>query len=391
MSILDTFGQDRAIARLQLARRACRISHSYVFHGPEGVGKSLLASQWAKLMLCAEPVKRPWSPATPMSDPDVTLDQIDDCCDHCHDCHLVDIDNHPDLHIIRKDLIQYAKQGRERKMIALPIDVIREFVIAPAGALPSRGRARVFIIDQAEDMNRAAQNALLKTLEEPPDRTFLLLITSKPDLLLPTVRSRCQTIRFARLPADFVVQRLKGANVNDVEAKYWAHFSAGRLGIALSLAQSNLYEKKCYLIEQLAQISYASALRLAAWLVDQAQEYGQNCLKALPGYSQSSATRQGQSYYFAMMAHAFGLALREGATDDATGYDSFDQPQQIARIARRFGPDGSAEAIAATNRAEKLLQANVNHTLILESLMLEYLDCIGSCHCEPTEGRRGNL
>ena len=272
MSLLEVFGQDRALRQLVRARQAQRVPHTYIFYGPEGVGKSLMAREWAKLQLCSRPVRRT-RPAGPEAE--LSGEEIEDGCDTCQDCRLVQAGTHPDLHVVNKELARHTSEKRDRQMMALPIDVIREFVVEPVGRFPSRGQARVFIIEQAEAMNRAAQNALLKTLEEPPERTFLVLVTSRLDRLLPTVRSRSQAIRFLALPGDFVVQHLREAGVSDVEAGYWADFCQGELGAAMEWAQMGLYDTKCAVVGQLSQLSYASALELAGQLADSAQEFSQ--------------------------------------------------------------------------------------------------------------------
>ncbi|MCK5271159.1 MAG: AAA family ATPase [Sedimentisphaerales bacterium] len=385
MSILDCQGQQNAVLRLQRALRGQRVPHSYIFHGPEGVGKSLLARQWAKLLLCPQPVR---------------LNEIDDCCDQCHDCRMVEADTHPDLHIINRDLARFTSQKRTRQLVNLPIDVIREFVIKPAGVVPNRGRARVFIIEESETMNPASQNALLKTLEEPPPETFLILITSHPERFLPTVRSRCQSVRFGPLPYTFISEKLTAAGVPAEQVRYWADFCNGRLGPALELAQMNLYEKKCQLIEQLANLNYYSALDVAAWIVDQAKEFARsyqkqrqeapadNAKKPGPakkkggrsresGQPLTSPTRLGQTYFLQMLSHAFSETLRFHGRQEQENPQSVnpESARQIAQIAQKYSPWACAKAVRATARTEGLLQANVNPSLLFESLMIAYMDC----------------
>ncbi|MCK5269992.1 MAG: AAA family ATPase, partial [Sedimentisphaerales bacterium] len=374
MSILDCQGQQNAVLRLQRALRGQRVPHSYIFHGPEGVGKSLLARQWAKLLLCPQPIRS---------------NEIDDCCDQCHDCRMVEADTHPDLHIINRDLARFTKQKRTRQLVNLPIDVIREFVIKPAGVVPNRGRARVFIIEESETMNPASQNALLKTLEEPPPETFLILITSQPEKFLPTVRSRCQSVRFGPLPYAFISEKLAAAGIPAEQVQYWADFCNGRLGPALELAQLNLYEKKCQLIEQLANLNYYSALDVAAWIVDQAKEFARSYQKQYkeppaedtkkPGLAKkkggrsresgqplTSPTRLGQTYFLQMLSHAFSETLRFHGQQEQEKPQSVnaESARQIAQIAQKYSPWACARAVRATARTEGLLQANVNPSLL---------------------------
>jgi len=410
MSILDCKGQQSAVLRLQRALRGQRVPHSYIFHGPEGVGKSLLARQWAKLLLCPKPVRRPLSTMKEAKTANNALNEIDDCCDQCHDCRLVEADTHPDLHIINRDLARFTSVKRARQLINLPIDVIREFVIKPAGVVPTRGRARVFIIEESETMNPASQNALLKTLEEPPPETFLILITSRPERFLPTVRSRCQSVRFGPLSYAFISERLTAAGVPAEQVRYWADFCNGRLGPALELAQMDLYEKKCQLIEQLAGLNYYSALDAAAWIVDQAKDFARSYQKQHKeppaedtkkrgsakkkggrsregGKPLSSPTRLGQTYFLQMLSYAFSEVLRfhgckgqgqaGGGLPDNTETQSArsESARQIAQIAQKYSPWACARAIRDTTRAEGLLQTNVNPSLLFESLMIEYIDC----------------
>ena len=123
---------------------------------------------------------------------------------------------------------------RRSKGLFLAVDVVRHFLIAPAGLKPSRGRARVFLVREAERMNDGAQNALLKTLEEPPGASRLILVTTSAARLLTTIRSRCQIVSFSPLPPRFVAERLRiEAGMDADTAHMFARLSDGRLGAAL--------------------------------------------------------------------------------------------------------------------------------------------------------------
>ena len=372
MSILECFGQAGAIGRLQRARNAQRVPHGYIFHGPEGVGKGLLARQWAKLLLCGRPRRRAW-PDQGIGIHHAGRDgEIDDCCDSCDDCRLAEAETHPDLHIINKNLAKYLPPGK-LKQISLSIDVIREFVIKPAGVFPIRNRARVFIIEQADSMKREAQNALLKTLEEPPASTFLILLTTRPNWFLPTVRSRCQSVRLVRLPKDFIYNKLRESGADEAQARYWADFSEGRLGRALKLAGMDIYDKKCELVGLLGQLDYGKALSLAAWITNQAKEFGRSWCNDHPDDTTTAAERRGYICWLEIIAHVYSCALRFATAVDMGRPNGFDQPEEIGIIAQKWDFWGCAEVIRATNRARGRLEANVNQALLLESLLLEYI------------------
>ena len=323
MSILDCREQTRALAHLQMGQRTGRQAHGMIFHGPEGVGKGLLARRWGQLQLCAEPVTRQRPADINLTSWPTVLDEMADSCGKCPDCRLVQSGTHPDLHVVTKDLIRFIPEASKLQMISLSIKVIHKFVIEPAGKYPNRGRAQVFVIEGTEETNWVAQNALLKILEEPPERTFLILVTSMVNRLLPTVRSRCQRIRFGALPIDFVRSRLLEADQDEPQASYWADFSEGRLGLAMRLARMDLYGQKCTLVEYLADLEPASALSMAKWIVEQAKGYAKAHLEEYPGYSESSGVRQGYVFFLGVIGHVFRQALRSGVDGSVVG--SIDQ------------------------------------------------------------------
>jgi len=376
MSILDCFGQQRAIKRLQQARLAGRTPHSLIFYGPDGIGKTLMARQWAKLLLCKNPIRKPWNlEENAPSKNAVTIHEIEDCCDICPECRLADADTHPDLHRIRRELVVHTRQGRNRQPIDLPIDVIREFLIEPSVVYPTRAQASVFIVEDAHTMTRAAQNSLLKTLEEPPLNTYIILICVSPDQLLPTIRSRCQSIRFDPLPELFIRQKLTHTNIQPEQAEYAADFAEGSLGLALQMSALGIYPVACEMISQLSAIDYKTALSFGQWLTQQSQDLAKTYQKAYPDAGDSSAGRTAQRLILQMLSHIFRSAIRL-ATD---GQIRFSLPanhqRAMEKIASDFGDYGCAEAIRAIHKAQQHLESNVNAALIFESLVLNCVEC----------------
>ena len=123
-------------------------------------------------------------------------------------CKLVSANTHPDYHIITKELARLHDKSGTSKATALAINVIRNELSDPAGRKTAMGKGKVFIIEEADLMTPAAQNALLKTLEEPAGRTLIILLTHQMDDLLATVRSRCQIVRFSALDEQLVKKEL---------------------------------------------------------------------------------------------------------------------------------------------------------------------------------------
>src|SRR5947209_8833539 len=186
----NIFGQETALDWLKRAYLADRLPHGLLFSGPVGVGKATTARALAGLFLCEQPKQ-------------------DKPCGSCASCRVFDSGNHADYHVITKELIRYHDKTGKSKGIDLSIHVIRPEVVDKAAMKSVMGRGKVFVIEQAELMNAPAQNALLKTLEEPPGRALIILLTDQIGLLLPTIRSRCQAIRFASLDDATVLRELQ--------------------------------------------------------------------------------------------------------------------------------------------------------------------------------------
>src|SRR5947209_18367875 len=153
----NIFGQETALDWLKRAYLADRLPHGLLFSGPVGVGKATTARALAGLFLCEQPKQ-------------------DKPCGSCASCRVFDAGNHPDYHVVTKELIRYHDKTGKSKGIDLSIHVLRPELIEPANRKPLMGRGKVFVVEQAEAMNPQAQNAILKTLEEPAGRTVIVLM-----------------------------------------------------------------------------------------------------------------------------------------------------------------------------------------------------------------------
>jgi DNA polymerase-3 subunit delta' len=174
--------------RLQVALAGSRLSHGLLLHGPRGVGKERFASAFAAALFCRRRGAR------------------FEACGECPECLLSRAGSHPDRHWVR--LLRDGKDKKEKKSIG--VDQVRQLSEA-LGMTSMRSGYRVAVIAPAELMTTAAQNALLKTLEEPAPRTVLVLVAARPSVLLPTLRSRCQRVEIARPESDAALHWLEQA------------------------------------------------------------------------------------------------------------------------------------------------------------------------------------
>lgn len=242
----EILGHKQAVKILMKAVANGRVAHAYLFAGPGGVGKETTAMSFARALLCSSPAGG-------------------DACGLCRECRQVSGGNHPDFTII------------DPAGASIKIEQIRE-VQRRAPYRPYQGGRKVFLIRQAEAMTAEAANCILKTLEEPPGDTVFILVSARPQVLLPTILSRCQQVYFKSLTVPEIIQgldTLKGVSGN--EASLYAALAGGSLGIALSYAAGSLLE------ERAGANTLAEALRLCGPLeaMEMAEKAAESKQKAL--------------------------------------------------------------------------------------------------------------
>ncbi|MBU1906318.1 MAG: DNA polymerase III subunit delta' [Candidatus Omnitrophica bacterium] len=214
-------GQDRPVELLKDYIRQSSLGGGYLFVGPQGLGKRLIAVTLAKAVNC--------------------LNQTLDSCDTCASCAKIEAGQHPDVHMIEAS-------GSEIK-----IEQIRELK-KYISLKPYEGRTNVFIIDNAHNLNAESSNALLKILEEPPGNSLIILITDKTSLIFNTIVSRCKILKFsglARLKLKAMLK--KDYRINEQLAHFLAYFSEGRIGFALELKDKDILDKKNRIIDSFTQ------------------------------------------------------------------------------------------------------------------------------------------
>src|SRR5512136_98090 len=229
MPFSQIIGQERAVEALRAALRRGALHHAYLLAGPEGVGKGTTARLLAQAANCER--------------------NDGDACGACTSCRKIAKGVHPDVLVVERER-DMARAGRwEPKGGRTPsrdivVDQVRELVDRRLSLRRFEGRRRLVILDPADAMNPQAQNAILKTLEEPPPDTTLVLVSSSADGLLPTVRSRCLRLPFAPLPDALLEERLAAAGRSPETSRLAVTLAGGSLGRALALDDEALADRR---------------------------------------------------------------------------------------------------------------------------------------------------
>ena len=239
MAFADLIGHDGLKGVLSEALRRRRLPPALLFVGPDGVGKKGLALIAARALVCEG--------------------GQGDACEACAPCRRSGRGLHPDVVVIEPD------------GATIKIEAVRDAVREIAGR-PFEGRARGFVFDHAHLLTEQASNALLKSLEEPPATSHVLLVTSAPQALLPTIRSRCQTLRVRPLPAALIEEHLQARHGADPgDARLRAALSAGSLGAALAFqpeAYRGMRDELLAVLERLPAMSALDRMEAAERMAD---------------------------------------------------------------------------------------------------------------------------
>ena len=361
IELCDIVGQDAAVGRLVRAMDSLRMPHAFLFAGPRGVGRRTTAVAFARTLLCGEPVTGPAGRHA---------------CGQCHDCTMQAADSHPDFHLVYKELARYHDDIKVRGSVmqGLGIPVIKSFLIDPAYRAASRGRGKVFVVREADLMSTEAQNASLKTLEEPPPGVTIILLCQRPEQMLPTTQSRCSTVRFGPLPRDFVAGKLAEQGTAPGEADFWAGYTEGSVGRALRLAERGFYEVKREVIEQLAAMGPAGDAALGERLTAITDKLATSAVSESmqadgTSLSKALASRQAAGAMLELIASAFRDAMRL-ATGARGPLVHSDQSQAVAALARGHDPTALAEIIEQLSQYERLLWRNVNAKIIWDNAVI---------------------
>jgi len=225
MPFINILGHDRQKKQLTQAWNSKRLAHAYLFTGAEGIGKRLMAIALVRLIFCDHQTG----------------------CGTCAACQRLAHNNHPDIHIIEPDGA-YIK-----------IEQIRQLQTELSHP-PLEAPRRICLIDDADCLNPAAGNALLKTLEEPREDVLLILISAHPDKVMETIRSRCQKLPFSRLDQNLICTILAEQNINEAEGQIIAALSEGSLKKALGSDRNYFLNQRIEIFKSICALSTASVV-----------------------------------------------------------------------------------------------------------------------------------
>jgi DNA polymerase-3 subunit delta' len=335
MSFETILGQGQAKNIITRALEHGTVAHAYLFYGAESVGKKRTAIEFAKALNCAEPGP-------------------DGSCGRCSACLKIDQGQHPDFF-----LVEPTKASSSARDAAIKIEEIRELQ-KKLGYMPYEGRTKVAIIDGVEKMNAQACNAFLKTLEEPPTVTVLILVTANLYQLLPTIISRCQGVKFNPLPAEAIRTILEhhpdAADMSAEEIDLRVLRSQGQVARALAEDVAEITRYREDLLTLIGQISFHRMDLLFQWAREAARGGGdiQKILEELLGLLRDTALLQ---------AGCGPETLRNGDIAD-----------RIASLAANKTQSAVLNMMDAVFRTRNILNHNANVQLSLETMLMQFCE-----------------
>lgn len=319
----DIVGQEQMKEHLQAALGSGKVSHAYIISGEKSSGKEFIAKIFAMALECEREGTNP--------------------CQICRSCRQALSDNQPDIiHVT------HEKPG------TISVEDIRTQLCGDVAVKPYSSPYKVYIVNEAEKMTVQAQNALLKTLEEPPGYVVILLLTTNVNALLPTILSRCVVLNMKPVADDqvcrFLMEELK---VPDYKAEVCAAFARGNVGKAKALAFSEDFENMKN--EALSLLKYLHEMELHEIVA---------AIKKMNEYKLEI------SDYLDIMITWYRDVLLFKATKDLNSLILRDDMAALRRTAQRSSYEGIETIIEALEKAKKRLAANVNFDLTMELLLL---------------------
>lgn len=322
-SFSEIVGHEQIKEHMQAAIRDKKPFHAYLFQGEEGVGKEALARTFAAGLQCQS-------------------ESADKPCKECVSCRQMESGNQPDVIWVT------------REKASLGVDEIREQLCNTMDIKPFSSPYKIYLVPEAEKMTEAAQNALLKTIEEPPEYGIVILMTSNISALLPTIQSRCLTMEFRPLSTAVVESYVKEhCQVPDYQARASAAFAQGNLGKAMRYAKSeDFIERKDHIISLLRHVEQMDLSEMLAVIKD-------------------LGTRKVEVRdYIDLMVLWYRDVLLFKATKDINQLLFQDEASYISREASHRSYEKIEEILQAFEKAKVRLRANVNFDITMELMLL---------------------
>ena len=322
-SFSEIVGHEQIKQHMQAAIRDKKPFHAYLFQGEEGVGKEALARTFAAGLQCQS-------------------ESADKPCKECVSCRQMESGNQPDVIWVT------------REKASLGVDEIREQLCNTMDIKPFSSPYKIYLVPEAEKMTEAAQNALLKTIEEPPEYGIVILMTSNISALLPTIQSRCLTMEFRPLSTAVVESYVKEhCQVPDYQARASAAFAQGNLGKAMRYAKSeDFIERKDHIISLLRHVEQMDLSEMLAVIKD-------------------LGTRKDEVRdYIDLMVLWYRDVLLFKATKDINQLLFQDEASYISREASHRSYEKIEEILQAFEKAKVRLRANVNFDITMELMLL---------------------
>ncbi|HHW71335.1 MAG TPA: DNA polymerase III subunit delta' [Clostridiales bacterium] len=325
----NVIGQSSLLDRFETMISSGRVAHAYLLAGPEGIGKTTMGKIFANMLLCTSSVDRP--------------------CGVCQSCMQFASGNHPDF-------IQLIPNGKSIKVDDI-LNLRRDIVIKPY-----QGNRKVYMVDDAHTMTQFAQNALLKTLEEPPSYATIILGTDNINALLPTIISRCQAIPMKRMPSDDIYAILIERGLSSDEANIFARMSEGLPGraIALSLDENFkvLREDVISYLDNLLSMKSWEILKHTALFMDNRDDIG-TILDILVVFMRDVLIYSETGDY--------NLIINRDKKSNINLYSNLFTTRQIKTI------------IENIETARKMLNDNANYQLTIENMLLSIRGGVKIC------------
>ncbi len=355
----DILGNEMIKEYFERTLTSGQISHAYILTGEAGMGRKTLAKTFAMTLLCEknqtdhDPDQISLFDSMSFMEPMNTdtngtetegfyAGNSKDPCGQCHSCIQFQTDNHPDV-----IYVTHAKEG-------IGVDDIREQINGTVQIKPYSSPYKIYIVDEAEKMTVQAQNALLKTLEEPPSYVVILLLTTRADAFLPTILSRCITLKlkplYDEVIRDYLMDRL---HVQKADAEVYTAFARGNLGKAIALSSSDSFADMRYSVMSLLRNARNMDMILMLETVKRWKEDRLDILECLD-----------------FMQLWYRDVLMFKATQDVAGLIFREEYKHIRETSTKSSFRGIEAILEAIDKAKQRLEANVNYELTMELLLL---------------------